>query len=35
VEEPLRPLGFVMSHAARVAVGYDGDRPGEFEESHD
>jgi len=35
LEEQLRPIGFVMSHAASLAVDYDGDQPEGFEESHD
>ncbi len=35
LEEQLRPIGFVMSHAAAAAIGYDGERPEGFEESHD
>jgi citrate synthase len=35
LEEQLRPIGFVMSHAAAAAIDYDGVRPEGFEESHD
>ncbi len=35
LEEQLRPIGFVMSHAAGKAIGYDGDVPPEFEPSHE
>jgi citrate synthase len=35
LEEQLRPIGFVMSHAASAAIGYDGERPDGFQESHD
>jgi citrate synthase len=35
LEEQLRPIGFVMSHAAAAAIDYDGARPEGFEESHD
>jgi citrate synthase len=34
LEEQLRPIGFVMSHAAAEAIQYDGQRPEGFEESH-
>ena len=34
LEEQLRPIGFVMSHAAAAAIDYDGVRPEGFEESH-
>lgn len=30
LEEQLRPIGFVMSHAAAQAIGYDGDVPAGF-----
>jgi citrate synthase len=35
VEEQLKPIGFVMSHAASRAIGYDGEAPQGFEASHD
>jgi citrate synthase len=35
LEEQLRPIGFVISHAAAAAIGYDGERPEGFQESHD
>jgi citrate synthase len=35
LEEQLRPIGFVMSHAAAAAIEYDGERPAGFEESHE
>lgn len=35
LEEQLRPIGFVMSHAAGKAIDYDGERPEGFQESHD
>jgi len=35
IRDRLRPIGFVMSHAAAAAIGYDGERPEGFEESHD
>lgn len=31
LEEQLRPIGFVMSHAAAAAIDYDGPRPAGFE----
>ena len=34
-EEQLRPIGFVMSHAAAAAIDYDGERPEGFQESDD
>jgi citrate synthase len=34
LEEQLRPIGFVMSHAAAAAIDYDGDAPPEFRPSH-
>jgi len=34
LEEQLRPIGFVMSHAAAAAIDYDGDSPPEFQPSH-
>jgi citrate synthase len=33
LEEQLRPIGFVMSHAAAAAIDYDGERPEGFQES--
>jgi citrate synthase len=30
LEEQLRPIGFVLSHAAAAAIDYDGDAPPEF-----
>ncbi len=35
LEEQLRPIGFVMSHAAEAVIGYDGDVPPDFEPSHE
>jgi citrate synthase len=35
LEEQLRPIGFVMSHAAAAAIDYDGDSPPEFQPSHE
>jgi citrate synthase len=35
LEEQLRPIGFVMSHAAAAAIDYDGDAPPEFRPSHE
>jgi citrate synthase len=35
LEEQLRPIGFVMSHAAAAAIDYDGDAPPGFRSSHD
>ena len=35
LEETQRPIGFVMSHAAESAIGYDGTVPSGFEASHD
>lgn len=33
LEEQLRPIGFVMSHAAAAAIGYDGEAPAGFQRS--
>ena len=35
LEEQLRPIGFVMSHAAAAAIDYDGGASGEFPASHE
>jgi citrate synthase len=35
LEEQLRPIGFVMSHAAAEAIEYNGDAPPEFRPSHE
>ena len=35
LEEQLRPIGFVMSHAASRAIGYDGGAPPDFRPSED
>jgi citrate synthase len=35
LEEQLRPIGFVMSHAAAAAIDYDGAAPPGFRPSHD
>ncbi len=35
LEEQLRPIGFVLSHAGAQAIDYDGDAPPGFEASHD
>jgi len=35
LEEQLRPIGFVMSHAAAASIEYDGDAPPGFRPSHD
>ncbi len=35
LEEQLRPIGFVISHAAAAAISYDGERPDGFQETHD
>lgn len=35
LEEQLRPIGFVMSHAAAAAIDYDGDTPPDFRPSHE
>jgi citrate synthase len=35
LEEQLRPIGFVMSHAAAAAIEYDGVAPPGFLPSHD
>jgi len=35
LEEQQRPIGFVMSHAAAAAIGYDGKAPDGFEPSHE
>ncbi len=35
LEEQLRPIGFVISHAGAAAIDYDGERPEGFQESHD
>ena len=33
LEEQLRPIGFVMPHAAAAAIDYDGDAPSGFQAS--
>ena len=33
LEEQLRPIGFILSHAAAVAISYDGDAPADFRPS--
>jgi citrate synthase len=35
LEEQLRPIGFVLSHAAAAAIDYDGEAPPEFRESRE
>jgi citrate synthase len=35
LEEQLKPIGFVMSHAAAAAISYDGERPDGFQVAHD
>ena len=35
LEEQLRPIGFVMSHAAAAAIDYDGEAPPDFEPAHE
>ena len=35
LEEQLRPIGFVMSHAAAAAIDYDGEAPPDFEPTHE
>jgi citrate synthase len=35
LEEQLRPIGFVLSHAGAQAIDYDGETPPDFEPSHD
>jgi citrate synthase len=35
LEEQLRPIGFVMSHAAAAAIDYDGAAPPGFRPSHE
>jgi citrate synthase len=35
LEEQLRPIGFVMSHAAAAAIDYDGEAPAGFRPSHE
>jgi citrate synthase len=35
LEEQLRPIGFVMSHAAAAAIDYDGEAPPDFKPSHE
>lgn len=34
LEEQLRPIGFVLSHAGAAAIDYDGDAPPDFEPTH-
>ncbi len=35
LEEQLRPIGFVMSHAAATAIDYDGEAPPDFAPAHE
>jgi citrate synthase len=35
LEEQLRPIGFVMSHAAAAAIEYDGEAPADFRSTHE
>ena len=35
LEEQMRPIGFVLSHAGAAAIDYDGDSPPDFEPTHD
>ena len=35
LEEQVRPIGFVLSHAGAAAIDYDGTRPPDFEPSHE
>jgi citrate synthase len=35
LEEQLRPIGFVLSHAGAAAIDYDGDAPPDFEPTHE
>lgn len=35
LEEQLRPIGFVLSHAAAAAIDYDGEAPAGFRSSHE
>ncbi len=34
LEEQLRPIGFVLSHAGAAAIDYDGEAPADFEPTH-
>ena len=34
LEEQLRPIGFVLSHAGAAAIDYDGEAPPDFEPAH-
>jgi citrate synthase len=35
LEEQVRPIGFVLSHAGAAAIDYDGKIPPDFEPSHE
>jgi citrate synthase len=35
LEEQVRPIGFVLSHAGAAAIDYDGDKPAHFEPTHE
>lgn len=35
LEEQLRPIGFVLSHAGAAAIDYDGEAPPDFEPAHE
>jgi citrate synthase len=35
LEEQLRPIGFVLSHAGAAAIDYDGESPPDFEASRE
>ena len=35
LEEQVRPIGFVLSHAGATAIDYDGEVPPDFEPTHE
>jgi citrate synthase len=35
LEEQVRPIGFVLSHAGAAAISYDGETPPDFDPTHE